>query len=141
MIENGFVYLPKEAAWFAEYPIRANSLTEGQAPRPSPFDRPDARLVQAGGERFRRRRRDLIWPSTRVCKLRSPRRYRRGFPFCGDGDEAHAKAQQVRQSKTAATARWARIPSRDHATGSLPAGPSVDSAKKGLARSHAEGKM
>ena len=47
MIENGFVYLPKEAAWLAEYLHELAVFPQGQARRPGRLDRADARLVQA----------------------------------------------------------------------------------------------
>jgi len=47
MIENGFVYLPKEAAWLAEYLHELAVFPQGQARRPGRFDGADARLVQA----------------------------------------------------------------------------------------------
>ena len=54
MIENGFVHLPKEAAWLPEYLHELTAFPKGkhddrvpQALRPG-GDRPDARLVQAG---------------------------------------------------------------------------------------------
>jgi predicted phage terminase large subunit-like protein len=50
MIENGFVHLPKEAGWLAEY-VHELTAPERQARRPSRLDSTDARLVQAGGPR------------------------------------------------------------------------------------------
>jgi predicted phage terminase large subunit-like protein len=47
MIENGFVHLPKEAAWLAEYLHELTVFPKGQARRPGRLDGSDARLVQA----------------------------------------------------------------------------------------------
>jgi hypothetical protein len=57
MIENGFVHLPKEAAWLAEYrhalTVLPNGKHDDRSPRTlrSGGDRAHARLVQAGGPR------------------------------------------------------------------------------------------
>ena len=45
MIENGFVYLPKEAAWLAEYLHELTVFPKGK--HDDQVDRPDARVVQA----------------------------------------------------------------------------------------------
>jgi hypothetical protein len=51
MIENGFVRLPKEAGWLAEYLHEVTAFPKGPTRRPGRLDGPDARLVQAGQQR------------------------------------------------------------------------------------------
>jgi predicted phage terminase large subunit-like protein len=48
MIENGFVHLPKEAAWLAEYLHELGAFPKGR-PDDHRLDRTAARLVQVGG--------------------------------------------------------------------------------------------
>ena len=50
MIENGFVHLPKEAAWL-RIPARADRFPARPARRPGRFDCADARLDQGGRRR------------------------------------------------------------------------------------------
>ena len=47
MIENGFVHLPKDAAWLAEYLHELTIFPNGKHDDQVELDRPDARLVQA----------------------------------------------------------------------------------------------
>ena len=47
MIENGFVHLPKEAAWVAEYLHELTVFPKGKHDDQLELDGPDARLVQA----------------------------------------------------------------------------------------------
>ena len=51
MIENGFVHLPKEAGWLAEYIHELTVFPKGKHDDQVDFDRADARLVQAGRPR------------------------------------------------------------------------------------------
>jgi predicted phage terminase large subunit-like protein len=89
MIENGFVHLPKEAPWLAEYLHELTVFPKGKhddqvprALRPG-GDGADARLIQAGEQRPHLECGNLAFctnsdtrPSRRACIPRGPNRYR-----------------------------------------------------------------
>ena len=80
-IENGFVYVPREAAWLAEYLHELSDLSEVQIRRPARLYLASARLDQAGFtviECFELQlKRTFLWrdimPDTR--QLQSPRSF------------------------------------------------------------------
>jgi Terminase RNaseH-like domain len=68
-IENGFMHLPKDAGWLAEYPHELTVFPNGKHDDQGRRNRPDARLVQAGRPRPQLQRGDLAFLQP---TLRSP---------------------------------------------------------------------
>ncbi len=61
MIENGFVHLPKEAAWLPEYLHELTAFPKGKHDDQVDFDRTDARLDEARRQRPHLQCRDLAF--------------------------------------------------------------------------------
>jgi len=88
MIENGFVHLPKEASWLAEYLHELTVFPKGKHDDQVDFDYADARLVQAGEQRPHLERGDLAFVQTAIGGPAGGLTYRAAQTVIGDGEEA-----------------------------------------------------
>jgi predicted phage terminase large subunit-like protein len=99
MIENGFVYLPKDAGWLAEYLHELTVFPKGSTTtRSTRRHKCSTGSSAAAAPAPTRGSTSCIKssPSRRARRRRSPHRYRRCSPFSSGGDNAAATRQRGR---------------------------------------------